>query len=222
MSESDFWAQALKSTLKAVEEALTLHGHARIGLAGGSTPKKLYELLSCENLPWEKISWIILDERYVSAEDAESNLKMISQILFNPASIAEENRIFFDTSLSSLEAAESMNRRLHFLEKFREPLFDLLLLGAGKDGHIASLFEGDPSLLTAHYAYVTEAPNEYQTTQRLTVSLAALSKASKALLLLKGPEKRPVIEALEGEPILPLTALKHLSAKVPLEVLFCA
>ncbi len=111
-----------------------------------------------------------------------------------------------------------MDKRLHFLVKFREPLFDLLILGAGKDGHIASLFEGDSSLFTPHYAYAATAPIEYETSERLTLSLTTLSKASHALLLLKGEEKRLVVEALEGEPVLPLTALKKLTEKVPLEV----
>lgn len=222
MNENEFWTGALKATLKAIEEALATHGHARIGLAGGSTPKKLYEMLSHENLPWEKLTWILVDERYVPADDEESNLRMISSALFKPAHIPEENRVFFDTSLPSLESVKSMASRLHFLEKYRAPLFDLLILGAGKDGHIASLFEGDSSMFSPEYSYAAEAPVVYETTERLTVSLAALCKANKALLLLKGNEKKPVIQALEGEPVLPLTALKHLSAKVPLEVLFCA
>lgn len=218
IEETDFWSAALKATLKSIEEALATHGHARIGLAGGNTPKKLYELISRQNLPWKQITWIVLDERYVPADDEESNLGMIENALFSPAGVAEENRVVFDTSLTAIEAGSSMEKKLHFLEKIREPLFDLLILGAGKDGHIASLFEGDSSLLTPHYAYVCTAPIGYETTQRLTLSLSALSKATHALLLLKGEEKRPVVEALEGEPVLKLTALKKLIDKVPTEV----
>ena len=218
IEETDFWAAALKATLKSIEEALEKHGHARIGLAGGSTPKKLYELISRQDLPWRQITWILLDERYVPVDAEESNLGMIENALFRPASVSEENRVFFDTSLTAVESSDSMNKKLLFLEKIREPLFDLLILGAGKDGHIASLFEGDTSLLTPHYAYVCTAPVGYETTQRLTVSLSALCKATHALLLLKGEEKRPVVEALEGEPILKITALKKLINKVPTEV----
>ena len=93
IEETDFWAAALKATLKSIEEALEKHGHARIGLAGGSTPKKLYELISRQDLPWRQITWILLDERYVPVDAEESNLGMIENALFRPASVSEENRV---------------------------------------------------------------------------------------------------------------------------------
>ncbi|QQR55050.1 6-phosphogluconolactonase [Candidatus Peregrinibacteria bacterium] len=219
--ENDFWKATLKSSLKIIEEALKKHGQVRIGLAGGSTPKKLYEDLAQENLPWQKITWIVVDERYVPDEDPESNRHMLRQALFEPAHIPHENQVTFDITLSPEEATIGMSQKLKRLEEARMPLFDLLILGAGKDGHIASLFEGDPHLHTKELAYTVHAPAEYKTTQRLTLSLRILSHSTRGLLLLKGKEKRSVLKTLEGEPILPLTALKSLTAKVPTEVFFC-
>lgn len=221
VNENDFWNAALKATLKAIEEALEQHGHVRIGLAGGSTPKKLYELLAHQNLPWQKFTWILIDERYVPIEDTESNLRMLRRTLFDPAQIPHEGQVFFETDLPALEATEVMSKKLQALEKMRTPLFDLLILGAGKDGHIASLFEGDSELFTSRHTYISEAPTPYETTQRLTLSLRALSHSKQVLLLLKGEEKRPVLESLEGRSVLPLTALKSLTSKVPTQVLFC-
>lgn len=218
-SETELWNAALRSTLKSIAEALQTHGHARIGLAGGSTPKKLYEMLAHESLPWEKFTFILIDERHVPVTDEESNARMISRALFEPAKIPSETRLLFDTRLTPTEAASHMGQKLQILQKLREPLFDLLILGCGKDGHIASLFEGDPAIAASEWAYPTEAPSEYETTQRLTLSLHTLMHAQKALLLLKGSEKRIVVEALEGEPVLPMTALKKLTEHVPTEVL---
>lgn len=218
-NETEFWDEALKLTLEAIHSALEKQGEARIGLAGGSTPKKLYEMLSSETLPWEKITWILVDERCVSPDNDESNLKMLRQALFLPAKIPPESQIFFDTRQPTHEALKEVTEKLQILEKARTPLFDLLILGAGSDGHIASLFEGDPNLDTNVLAYQTEAPKNYPTTERFTLSLTALTSAKHCLLLLKGQEKKPLIDAFNGESTLALTALQALTEKVPTEVL---
>lgn len=218
-NETEFLDSALNSILKWMEELLNIQSEIRIGLAGGSTPKKLYELLSKKKLPWHKIIWVILDERCVPADDEESNFGMIQKALF--ASVPKENQVVFDTTLPPNKAAEQMDGKLRELEEARKPLFDLLILGAGKDGHIASLFEGDVSLFSSKWAYATKAPKEYKTKERLTVSLEALSTSRKALLLLKGSEKKPVVKSLEKGQVSSFTALKHLVEKVATEVFFC-
>lgn len=218
-NETEFWTEALKLTLNTIHSALEKQGEARIGLAGGSTPKKLYEMLSSETLPWEKITWILVDERCVPPENDESNLKMLRQAFFLPAKIPPETQIFFDTRQPADEALKEVIGKLQVLEESRTTLFDLLILGAGRDGHIASLFEGDPNLHTNELAYQTKAPKNYPTTERFTLSLSALTSAEHCLLLLKGKEKKPLIDACMGESALAITALRTLTEKVPTEVL---
>lgn len=214
-SENELWESALKTTVQIIQEALHARGNATLGLAGGSTPKKLYEILAQENLPWEKITFVLIDERHVPRSDEESNARMLHETLFGPAEIPSRNQILFDTTLPPDEAAKKMSEKIDGFH------FDLLILGAGKDGHIASLFEGDSNLESTELVYATEAPADYKTTQRLTLSLTALTRSTKALLLLKGAEKKPVVEALEGAATLKLTALKKLTEKVSTEVLVC-
>jgi len=217
-SEEEFWRSALEDSVLCIQEVLRKQQECRLGLAGGSTPKILYEKLAQAPLPWEKIKIIQLDERYVPSDDKESNLGMLRKSLFAHAPIPPENIFSFDTSLPYISAAQEMNRRLGQLEKPGRPLLDCLILGAGADGHIASLFEGDSALGSTDYATVAYAKN-YPIPQRLTLTLKALEQASHALLLLKGAEKIPVVEALEGKPSkLPLTALKALLPRLTLKV----
>lgn len=219
-SEESFWHTALEDTLLCIQEALRKYKICRLGLAGGSTPKKLYEKLAEAKLPWERIKIIQLDERYVPSDHPESNLGMLRKTLFARAPIPPDNIIHFDTALSYDSSAEEMNRRLSALQETGRPLLDCLILGAGADGHIASLFEGDANFHDAHYASTAHAKG-YPSPFRLTLTLKALEEASCALLLLKGSEKRCVIDALEGKTSEPrLTALKLLASKATLKVLY--
>lgn len=227
--EASFWQTAREDVILSIKETLERFPTVRIGLAGGSTPQKLYEMLSESSLNWEKIIWVLLDERYVPSDDEESNLKMVRNSLFKKASIPPENIVSFDTSLSQESAAKEMSRKLIDLTHERFPLFDLLVLGVGADGHIASLFEGDRGVGSLHYASIAHAQGQ-KTERRLTTTPIALRSASQGLVLLFGETKRVVYEALKalkesetGQKVLPqppFTALKILVTEVPLKVLF--
>lgn len=219
-TENEFWETALEDLLLCIREALRKFPDCRLGLAGGSTPKKLYEKLADADLPWDKIKLIQLDERYVPSDDKESNLGMLRKSLLTRAPLPPNNLFTFDTSLPYDSAAEEMDRKLTQLHEDRRPLLDCLVLGAGSDGHIASLFEGDRALLSTDYAATAHAKG-YPTPQRLTLTLKALQEAPCALLLLKGSDKAELVENLEEKSTdLPLTALKFLASKATLKVLY--
>lgn len=218
-SESEFWRIAKEDCIMAIRETLQNQKECRLGLAGGSTPKHLYELLAQENLPWEKIKIILIDERYVPGDHTESNLRMIRETLLKKIPLPPENLIAFDTLLPVDVAAEEMSRKISKLTNERNPLFDLLILGAGADGHIASLFEGDPCLESREPACASFA-KEHSVQERLTLGLLSLGNASRALLLLKGHEKLAVVQSLEGgSDALKLTALRYLIDKMTVKVL---
>lgn len=218
LDEENLWALVHTQVLDSIQGALTKYGEARVGLAGGSTPKQLYELLAHDTLPWDKITWVLLDERYVPMESAESNIGMIQKILFEPVQIPQENVIFFNTSLSAEESAQAVSESISKLEDKRKPLFDLLILGAGSDAHIASLFKDDQELFTTKKAYVTSAPQGYETKKRLTLSLSTLTSSQSAVLILKGKEKKQVLSILKTNTLNEDMALKNLSQKVPLKI----
>ena len=221
-TEEEFWSMALEDTLLCIHDALHKHKMCRLGLAGGNTPKVLYEKLASADLPWDRIKIIQLDERYVPSDHPESNLGMLRKCLLKRAPIPPNNVLSFDTSLPYASAAEEMDRQLTALHEEGRPLLDCLILGAGADGHIASLFEGDADFHSPLYAMTAHAKG-YPSPQRLTLTLKALEEASCAILLLKGAEKEPILESLEGNTSEPhLTALKLLASKATLKVLYSA
>lgn len=215
-TEAEFWATAKEDTIFAVKETLLDYEECRIGLAGGNTPRRLYEMLSEEDLPWEKIKLILIDERYVPSDHPESNLGMIRKALLSKIPIPPGNVMAFDTSLSAESAAKEMGRKIAALATGtagRKPIFDLLILGAGADGHVASLFDGIEELACSDHAK-TSCARGYEVEDRLTLCLRTLLMSDRALLLLKGAEKA---EALEKSG----TALTLLIEKVPTKVLAC-
>lgn len=212
---NEFWQQARDDTVFSIKQSLKDYGECRIGLSGGSTPKKLYEMLAEVALPWEKIKLITIDERYVPSDDSESNLRMIRRALTSKIMMPPDNLIHFDTSLPWESSAKEMSRKLKALALDREPLFDLLILGMGADGHIASLFPGDSACDSTELASTATAHNQ-KTAKRLTLCMQALTSANAALLLLKGQEKAGLPETAEQTPF------DELSTQVHTKILFCA
>ena len=218
-SEDLFFKKAKDDLVFVIKETLKDYEQCRIGLAGGTTPQKLYELLAKEPLDWDKIILVQLDERYVPSDDPESNLKMIRRALVSKIPLPPENLVAFDTSLPIESAAKDMSRKMIALSHKRFPIFDLLVLGAGADGHIASLFEGNEALECTYYSCSVNAEHQ-KTKLRLTLSLITLKNSSRTLLLLKGPQKAPVLKALKGESAEPkCSAIKELIPKMPVKVL---
>jgi 6-phosphogluconolactonase len=215
-TQEEFYAAALEDVLLVIKQTLKNYEECRIAIAGGSTPKELYEALSNKELPWEKIKFIIIDERYAPSDDPQSNLKMIRKALLNHVMIPPENVISFDTSLPINSAAQEMDRKIAKLAHEREAIFDLIILGAGVDGHIASLFPGDNSVDQEAYASTAQAsgPNidDYETKNRLTLTMKALKNSRQALLLLKGRNKQQVLKKEN-------TPLKKLSEYISIKTL---
>lgn len=217
--ENELWGRALSDLLMLIRESMQKKGFCRIGLSGGKTPEQLYAMLAEQKIEWDRIQWVQLDERYVPSDHPESNAAMLRKTLFKRAPIPPQNILLFDVTLPYASVAEEMNRKLKALP-FTEPFFDLLILGMGADGHIASLFEGDSALNERVAFAVCSTAHGYATEKRLTLTLPILKSAQTALLLLKGKSKLPLVEALQStNPSLPLTALNALLPATQVKVL---
>lgn len=214
-NEQEFWRQAREDVVFSIKQALADYDECRLGLAGGSTPKKLYELLAEEALPWDKIRLITIDERYVPSDHKASNLGMIRKALTSKIMLPPNNIIHFDTSLPLDSAVKEMERKISALAIERTPIFDLIVLGMGTDGHIASLFQDDETSNSQNFAS-TAIASGYETPQRLTLCLPALKSARAALLLLKGHEKAGLPESV------PSSVFHELASHVHIKTLFCA
>ena len=131
-------------------------GRIAICLTGGSSPKQLYELLATEDfrakIPWQRVHWFIGDERFVPASDPRNNMAMARRIFLDRFAPAANIHPIPTDAANPDEAAARYERELQTfqggvrLDDPVRPLFDLVLMGVGPDGHTASLFPDYPAL----------------------------------------------------------------------------
>ncbi len=168
-------------------------------VAGGSTPKPLYQSLAKEDLDWSTIHIFWGDERYVPPTDPQSNEGMVRQAWLNQVNFPETNIHPMPTSFPTApEAAESYQGHLEefFALKPPElPVFDLVLLGMGDDGHTASLFPGTEAL-TVTDRWVTVGQKDDQ--PRLTLTYPIINNARQILFLVSGANKNPALKAVHA------------------------
>jgi len=199
-------------------------GRIAICLAGGSSPKQLYRLLStdpfADRIPWERVHWFIGDERFVAAGDPLNNMAMARSIFLDSlAPSANIHPIPTDTAGPD-ESALRYERELQaFCGASRldpaRPLFDLVLMGVGPDGHTASLFPDDPALneKTRWVVGVAQAHVE-PFVPRVTLTLSALSSCREMLFEIAGSEKRAILTRLAAGENLPANRARSVAETV--------
>jgi 6-phosphogluconolactonase len=192
-------------------------GHFAIALSGGSTPRRLYELMALppyrNNFPWQRAHMFWGDERFVPPTDERSNYRMAARALLSHVPIAEANVYPIPTTgLSADDAARAYERTLksfygaETLEPGR-PLFDVTLLGLGEDGHTASLFPGTDALSERKRWVV--ALTEDVPEPRVTLTYPPLEASRQVIFLVAGEEKRAVLaRVLRGDESLPAARLR--------------
>jgi 6-phosphogluconolactonase len=189
---------------RAVESARELRGVAHLALSGGSTPKRTYELLAGALASWDGVEIWFADERCVPPEDEESNYRMAAETLLRAAAIdpARIHRMVGELGpeKGALDYADALQARVA-PDASGLPVLDVIALGIGPDGHIASLFPGAPTLDSGERAIcvgVHDSPKPPP--QRITLSLAVLRAARRCVLLATGAGKADAISAALAEP----------------------
>lgn len=168
-------------------------GNFAVSLSGGATPRRLYELLGDADLPWRRVHWFWGDERFVPPDHPDSNYRMAREALLSRAPVAAANIHAIPTEgVSPEEAAsdyEAMLKRFYGAETFSRgrPLFDVILLGIGEDGHTASLFPGDAALEEARRWVV--AVRGARKEARITLTYPALQSSRETAFLVTGAAK---------------------------------
>jgi 6-phosphogluconolactonase len=188
-----------------------------ICLSGGSTPQRLYERLAepafASRFPWHHSHWFWGDERFVPHDHRDSNYRMAHEALLSRVPVPGDNIHAIPTEgLSPEQAAaayETTLKRFYgadVLDPVR-PLFDVMLLGIGEDGHTASLFPGHPALQeTRRWAVaVIGAKSE----ARITLTYPAIDSSREAAFLAAGAGKwNAVARARAGDPTMPAALIR--------------
>ena len=194
-----------------VAALLSEPGPLAVALSGGSTPKLLYELLAqpphLARLPWERVHWFWGDERFVPADDPRSNLHMTRAAMLDhaPAPIANIHPIPTEgvTPEQAAQQYQAALQAFHGNDRLlARPLFHVVLLGLGTNGHTASLFPDTPVLdeRTAWAAAVRPAGEP----TRITLTYPALESCRHAAFLVAGADKRNVLARVRaGDQTLP-------------------
>lgn len=203
------WAAcAAEMVIATASEAIALRGCCYMALAGGSTPESLYRHLAAayrNRLDWARVQFFLGDERLVPPEDPRSNLGMARRVLLDHLPITSTQVHAVDTQGTAYQAADDYHRRLCEVvpgcSPDTPPRFDLLLLGLGTDGHIASLFPGNPALHVHSQWAAASGPGELPPpVDRVTLTFPALNAARKILMLVTGASKaQAVARVLRGD-----------------------
>ncbi len=192
--------------VKMSREASTSKGGFAVAISGGSTPRRFLSLLAAstrqERISWTSTHIFWADERCVPPGHPDSNYKLAHEALLSKIPIRDENVHRIKGEENSVTAARDYEESLRlFFGTQPLPVFDLIILGAGADGHTASLFPGSAAVherrriaLPIH----AEAPKP----DRVTLTLPVLNNASQVFFLVSGREKAAILHEImeDGNP----------------------
>ena len=199
--------RAAQEFVQAAAVAVQAKGSFHVALAGGSTPKVLYNLLVteaalCSQVPWDKLHLFFGDERHVGPGHPDSNFRMATEAMISKAPLNKEQvtRIkgeYPDAEEAAREYDEALQS--HFKLKAGEyPRFDLLLAGMGNEGHTLSLFPGTKALHADGRIAVRNWVGKL-CTDRITLTAPAAANSARVLFMVTGADKACALKAvLEG------------------------
>jgi len=177
--------------------AIISHGRFTTAISGGSTPRRLYSLLGMplyrDSIDWKKVHVFWADERCVDPSHEDSNYKLAADTFLLKAAVPLENihRIRGEEG-SALAAAEYQEELHRYFTGSQKLVFDLVVLGAGVDGHTASLFPGSP-LLRERSREVVPVYLEKPKVSRVSLTLPVFNRAADVIFLVSGEDKADIV-----------------------------
>ncbi len=185
-------------------------GRAAICLTGGSSPKLLYRLLATDayrsRIPWDRVHWFIGDERFVAADDPLNNMAMARRLFLDACAPEDAIHPIPTDAADPEQAAQRYESELKSYYGFSRlnparPLFDLVLMGVGPDGHIASLFPGYLALEeTERWVVGVPQANVEPLVPRASLTLPVLASCHEMLFEVAGADKRAILtRVFDGE-----------------------
>jgi 6-phosphogluconolactonase len=188
-STTELEAAAVQAILQAAQQAISQRGQFRIVLAGGNTPRRIYQAMRSADTDWSAWHVYFGDERCLPVDHAERNSRMAALAWLEHVAIPRAQRHPIPAEKGAQAAAAEYTGTLNGIEAF-----DLVLLGLGEDGHTASLFPGHdlgntpdaPAVLAVHDAPKPPA-------ERVSLSANRLSAARRVIFLVTGESKRQAV-----------------------------
>lgn len=189
---------ALARSVEIIEQAIADHGYCTLALAGGSTPKPIYEGLAQQALPWDKLHIFWGDERYVPVDHPDSNAGMAKRAWLDRVPIPAHQ--IYITPTTEGDPAQSAQRYEDDLKAAFAPLqplaaagfprLDLIWLGMGDDGHTASLF---PHTAALEVADCWIAVGNKDGEPRITFTASLINHSRRVMVVAAGASKQPAL-----------------------------
>jgi 6-phosphogluconolactonase len=177
-----------------------------IALAGGRTPRRAYELLADIEGSWDHVHLWLGDERCVPSGHPDSNARMVLESLYAKARAKPPQ--LHEVPQPEVPEDAAWLYALELRDRVPREIFDVVLLGMGPDGHVASLFPGHPALDVLHAPCVSVRHAPKPPPDRVTLTLPILRRARHTMLLVTGFDKREALAgAVAGDRALPVALL---------------
>lgn len=192
-SKTDLADQLASDIAQMLTHAIDAKGSATLAVSGGSTPKLLFQTLSKTDIDWQKVTILLVDERFVPPTDERSNEKLVrDNLLKNAAQAANMFGLWVE--------GETIHGARHHLDAKIKALgaLDVVILGMGTDGHTASFFPGGSNLESALNMSCGQSILDMQAEgagePRLTLTLPNIIRADQILLHIEGDSKLKVLK----------------------------
>ncbi|PNR93384.1 6-phosphogluconolactonase [Petrotoga sp. 9PWA.NaAc.5.4] len=198
-NSEEFLEESSNFIYKTYKKSIDKNNQFSFMISGGNTPKPLFKKLTLDykdKINWEKVFIFWADERYVDKESDDNNYKWAYKLLLSRVNIPQNNIYRIKTELPLEKAAEEYEKEIINFFQGREPAFDLILLGVGKDGHTASLFPNSNLLTENKRLVVPVSPSGDPYVPRITVTYKVLNNAKNILFLSSYNDKKNVIDAI--------------------------
>lgn len=196
---AELHAAAADAFCRLVTDAVDRVGVCRVSLSGGSTPRRLYEMLATRDLPWDAIHWFWGDERNVSPDHPDSNRRMVREALLDRVPVPKENvhpvPVDVDDPAAAAARYEATLREAFGTDE--PPRWDLVLLGMGDDAHTASLFPGTDAIRRTDRLFVENWVEKFDA-YRYTLTAPAINSGREIWFLVSGEAKRPAVADVLG------------------------
>ncbi|HUM04494.1 MAG TPA: 6-phosphogluconolactonase [Terriglobales bacterium] len=201
---ADLFRGAADEFVRLGRELIAKRGRFVVALSGGSTPRTLYSLLAKDyaDFSWSRTFLFFGDERHVPPDHPDSNYRMVNEALLSKISIPTGNVFRVQAEIPDATAVaanyEAAVRQFFRLQAGEFPVFDLVLLGLGGDGHTASIFPDSDGLKEQSRLVIANWVEKFKT-HRISFTYPVLNHASDAMFLVAGAGKSEILQAvLEG------------------------